>query len=390
MNKTETNDVFSDKERLDRLRLLRTVGIGPVTFRALLKRFTTAGAAIEGAREIAKANGRKKPLYVPGRHRCEQELESASAFGAAAVFLGEPHYPAMLAATEDAPPMLFTKGNMALAETRAVGIVGARNASAAGLKLTRTIAAEIADAGFAVTSGLARGIDTAAHHAAQPHRTIACIAGGLDVAYPAENESLQQAIAANGLVVTEMPFGTQPQARHFPRRNRLISGFSEGVLVVEAAVRSGSLITARFAADQGRDVFAVPGSPLDPRARGGNSLIKDGAMLVENAQDILAALPASSPVALPESPPIRLARTQPLPARTAIEVIHAESSVPKVTPREAESLLNLLSTTPVHTDDIVRQTGASTTEVMSAFLELELAGKIARHSGGKVSRIYDE
>lgn len=390
MNKTETNDTFSHKERLDRLRLLRTAGIGPVTFRSLLERFHTASAAIEGAREMAKANGRKKPLYVTGRQRCEQELEAADAFGASAVFLGEPDYPAMLAATEDAPPMLFMKGNMALNRARAVGIVGARNASAAGMKLTRTIAAEIAESGFAVTSGLARGIDTAAHHAAQAHRTIACIAGGLDIAYPAENEALQQAIAANGLLVTEMPFGTQPQARHFPRRNRLISGLSEGVLVVEAAVRSGSLITARFAADQGRDVFAVPGSPLDPRARGGNSLIKDGAMLVENAQDILDALPASAPVSPPVSQPSKLARPQAPSAHTSVEVIKVESSPPSDAPKETESLLNLLSTTPVHTDDIVRQTGASTTEVMSAFLELELAGKIARHSGGKVSRIYDE
>lgn len=387
MNKTETKSSFSHTERLARLRLVRTGGIGPVTFRALLDRFGTAEAALDGAQQMARKNGRKKPLYVPGKSRCERELEAADAFGAETLFLGEAGYPPLLAATEDAPPVIFIKGNTALARSRSIGIVGARNASAAGLKLTKSVAADLANAGFTIASGLARGIDTAAHQAALPIGTTACIAGGLDVAYPRENAALQAAIAESGLLVTEMPFGTQPQARHFPRRNRLISGLSEGVLVVEAAVRSGSLITARFAADQGRDVFAVPGSPLDPRARGGNSLIKDGAQLVESAADILAALPdhVLQPAALPVVK--KVPRHETNAAALAATALKAD-----ITPSDGalEGLLNLLSTTPVHTDEILRQTAASPHEVMSAFLELELAGKIARHSGGRISRIYDE
>jgi len=382
MNKTETGKPLTDAEKLAQLRLIRTEGIGPVTFKGLLARFGNAIEALEGAVELAKKNGRKKLLVPPSETAAESELERIERAGGHALFLGDAHYPAQLAAIEDAPPVLFAVGRLDLLNTRSVGIVGARNASVSGLKLTRTLAGALAETGITVTSGLARGIDTAAHQAAIEHATIACVAGGLDIFYPPENEALQRQIAENGLLVSEMPMGTRPQARHFPRRNRLISGLSVGVLVVEAALKSGSLITARFALEQGRDVFAIPGSPLDPRAKGGNRLIKDGAILVECADDILNELPAvvdyghtprphSALVAQKGTP---IGPISPAPSRDA-------ASAPG-------DLLGLLSSTPIHMDEVVRQSGASPEAVMAAFLELELAGEITRHSGGRVSRNY--
>lgn len=386
MNKTETDQSLTDAEKLAQLRLIRTEGIGPVTFRGLLSRFGNALAALEGAIELASKNGRRKPLAPPPKSAAERELERLEHAGGHALFLNDASYPAQLAAIEDAPPVLFAMGRLDLLTSRAVGIVGARNASVSGLKLTRTIAGALADAGITVTSGLARGIDTAAHQASLAHGTIACVAGGLDIYYPPENEALQRQITEQGLVVSEMPMGTRPQARHFPRRNRLISGLSQGVLVIEAALKSGSLITARFAAEQGRDVFAIPGSPLDPRARGGNHLIRDGAILVESAEDILNELPSAlhlghTPRAkyAPDSAPVAQMGTPigPIPASPSSGA-HTDSS----------DLLGLLSSTPIHMDDVVRLSGASTEQVLAAFLELELAGQITRHAGGRVSRNY--
>lgn len=389
MNKTETNNTLSDREKLAQLRLIRTEGVGPVMFRGLLEKFGNVLTALDGAVELSKKNGRRKPLVPPSEQACEAELDRLGRFGATALFLGAPDYPEKLAATEDAPPVLFVKGRLELLENQAVGIVGARNASVSGIKFTKQVAHDLAEAGVTVVSGLARGIDTAAHQASLEAGTVACVAGGLDIHYPPENETLQQHIGETGLLISEMPMGIRPQARHFPRRNRLISGLSDGVLVVEAAIKSGSLITARFALEQGRDVFAVPGSPLDPRAAGGNRLIRDGARLVEQAADILDELQAAPPK------PVRpVAHVTPVTTAKVSHMSHpivtkpANGHAPAIS--GGDSLLSMLSGSPVHMDDIVRTTGASADEVMATLLDLELAGKITRHTGGRISRIYDE
>ncbi|NVJ98432.1 MAG: DNA-protecting protein DprA [Alphaproteobacteria bacterium] len=392
MNKTETSNQFSDQEKLARLQLMRTDGVGPVLFRALIEKFGSGTQAIEGAVELSKINGRKRPLSPPSLQACEAELDQIERFGARVLFLGTAPYPERLAATDDAPPVLLVKGNTEHLASLSVGIVGARNASAAGMKFTSQIAAKLAEAKVTIVSGLARGIDTAAHQASLKAGTIACVAGGLDIHYPPENKALQEKIADIGLLVSEMPLGTRPQARHFPRRNRLISGLSDGVLVVEAAIKSGSLITARFAAEQGRDVFAVPGAPLDPRARGGNRLIKDGAILVESAEDILAELRPWQDQWAPEghTKGTTEERAHITPAIGPKEC-PSPAQFQSVVPRDGGTdLLSFLSDTPIHVDDIVRLSGAPADEVLSSFLELELAGKITRHSGGRVSRIYGE
>jgi len=278
---------LSTGERLARLRLIRTETVGPLSFRALIARFGTAKDAIEAVPDLAARGGRKRPLRVPSKAEAERELQAVEALGGNILFLDDVGYPPLLAAIEDAPPALIASGATHLLERPTLAIVGARNASLAGRRLTERLAREISEAGIVVVSGLARGIDTAAHKGALEGGTVAVVAGGLDVTYPRENADLQDAIAERGLLVTDEPLGTQPQARHFPKRNRIISGLSLGVLVVEAAHRSGSLITARLAGEQGREVFAVPGSPLDPRAKGANALLKSGAMLVEEAGDIL-------------------------------------------------------------------------------------------------------
>ena len=375
MNKTETLPYFSAAERLARLRLYRSDGIGPVFFRTLINRFGTAQA-------VLKADLRK-PIQFADAGQCQRELDAVAKTGGHSFFLGDPDYPARLANTDDAPPVLHAYGNPDLLNDAqpALGIVGARNASASGIKLTRMLASAVADAGVIVISGLARGIDAAAHEAALKGGTIACVAGGMDIIYPRENAKLYAAIKESGLIVSEMPLGTEPQARHFPRRNRLISGLSDGVLVIEAAERSGSLITARFAAEQGRDVFAVPGSPLDPRAKGGNRLLKDGAILVQDAADILDELTLWSPDRQPAPQTFDfIAGTKPVTPPTALgtETVTQNAS-------SSDDLVILLSHNPVHVDEIVRLSGLPTEAVLTRFLELEMAGKLIRHAGGKVS-----
>jgi DNA processing protein len=288
---------------------------------------------------------------------------------------GEPDYPAPLAAIEDAPPLIGVLGDAAMLRRRTVAIVGARNASANGRRLAETMAQGLSAAGCMVASGLARGIDTAAHRGALKAKgaTVAVVAGGLDVAYPPENADLMAEIARRGVVIAENPPGIQPQARHFPRRNRIISGLSLGVAVVEAAAKSGSLITARMALDQGREVFAVPGSPLDPRCRGSNGLIRQGAGLVESAEDILTALPPLETDA-PGDPPVP----------------GFSDSVPALTtPGEVEKahrlVLDLLGPDPVEVDELIRQCQLSAAAVMSVLLEIELAGRLERHPGQRVS-----
>lgn len=276
-------------ERLAWLRLIRSDNVGPVTFRALLARFRTAEAALFALPALAKKGGRRDFKIFP-LAEAERELDAVEAFGARLICSCEPDYPPLLAELEDAPPVLALKGHAHLAAQPTVAIVGARNASANGAAFARRIAAELGRRGQIVVSGLARGIDSAAHQGALGSGTIAVVAGGLDVIYPPENRELHARIAESGAIVAEAPFGAEPQAKSFVIRNRIISGLSQGVLVIEAGAKSGSLHTARFAAEQGRDVMAVPGSPQDPRCKGSNGLIREGAALIETADDVLAAL----------------------------------------------------------------------------------------------------
>lgn len=279
-----------ERERRDRLRLIRSESVGPVTWRRLVDRFGSAGRAIAALPDLARRGGRTAPLMIPSADDVDRELAELARLGARLLVLGDADYPPALAAIEDAPPTLAVRGNVELLARRSLAIVGSRNASISGRRLAETLAADLGRAGLVVVSGMARGIDAAAHRGALPTGTVAVVAGGIDVVYPPENASLYEAIAMAGAVVAESPPGVQPLARHFPRRNRIIAGLSAGVLVVEAALHSGSLITARLALEQNRDVFAVPGSPLDPRSRGGNDLIRQGGVLTESADDVLSTL----------------------------------------------------------------------------------------------------
>lgn len=368
-----TRRSLSPAERLDWLRLIRSENVGPITFRRLLDRFGSASEALRALPDLAKRGGRSKAMRPYPKADAARELEAIHRFGAHLLALGEPGYPALLAEVEDAPPLLLALGNPHLFDRPAVAIVGARNASTNGRNFARRLAVDLAERhGFLVVSGLARGIDTAVHDGALNGGTCAVVAGGLDVVYPPENDRLHAAIAAQGLIVSEQPLGTEPQARHFPRRNRIISGIARGVVVVEANQRSGSLITARLAGDQGREVFAVPGSPLDPRCAGTNSLLKDGAHLVENADDIAAVLKvreawepaADSPFTPPPGP------------------------LPDPSDSDRESVVLCLSANPVSVDEVIRQCQLSAPVVAMILLELELAGRLERHPGNRVSLLF--
>ncbi len=288
-------------ERLDWLRLIRSENVGPITFRRLLERFGSAAAALRAVPDLARRGGRARAIQICPRDRAEAELAAVEAAGAQLVALAEPDYPPALAHVEDAPPILCLAGNIHLLQRTVVAIVGARNASINGQRLARDLAGDLAAAGYVVASGMARGIDAAAHQGSLQGGTVGVLGGGIDVIYPKENKDLFEAVRAQGVLVSESPPGTEPQARHFPRRNRIISGISLGVVVIEARPQSGSLITARMALEQGREVFAVPGSPLDPRSRGANDLIRQGAVLTETAADVRAVLDAMqrSPLAEP-------------------------------------------------------------------------------------------
>ncbi len=278
---------LTGKERRDWLRLSLSENIGPATFGKLVARFGTATLALEALPGLSAKGGMRRPLRIAGLDFVNEVMDKAESCGAHYVMPGEVGYPEFLRHTEGAPTFLCIKGNAELANRSAIGIVGSRNASAVGRKFTRQLAAELGEAGHVIASGLARGIDTAAHEASLATGTIAVVAGGIDVIYPPENDKLHAEICNHGLMVSEMIMGSVPKAEHFPRRNRIISGLSRAVVVVEAALRSGSLITARLAAEQGRDVYAVPGSPLDPRSEGTNKLIRQGATLLTSARDIL-------------------------------------------------------------------------------------------------------
>jgi DNA processing protein len=359
----------SDQERVSLVQLARTEGIGAVTFHRLMQRYGSATEALVALPDMAKVAGKRNGITIFSKDKAEDELARVAQFGGRYVAVGDGDYPPLLAEVDAAPPLLCMSGNAALAAQQCVAIVGARNASATGRKFTRMLSERLTQAGITVVSGLARGIDTAAHEAAREMQTVAVIAGGIDHMYPPENADLQRAIAQSGLLVTEMPPNTAPKAEHFPRRNRIISGMSRAVIVVEAALRSGSLITARFAAEQGRDVFAVPGSPLDPRCEGCNKLIKDGATILTSVDDVFEALNAQSPM--------RRGLFREEPAMMQRDVSPAGV--------EREKVISLLSPTPVHLDDIVRESGLAADIVTAVLLELEIVGRAGRDGSGMVS-----
>ena len=362
-----------------RLRLARTEGIGPATYRRLIARHGNAEAALAALPGHAARAG--KALTPPSPDSVEREMAALTMLGGRFLFLDSPRYPPLLALLEDAPPAIAVLGDPGLLASRQVGLVGARAASAAGRRVAEQLAAGLVDAGLAVTSGLARGIDAAAHEGALAARgaTIAVVAGGLDVPYPAEHAALQARIAAEGgVVVAEAPLGTAPLARHFPRRNRIVAGLVLGVVVVEAAPKSGSLITARLALEAGREVFAVPGNPLDPRARGGNDLIRQGAHLTETAEDILAFLPES-----PRDLPLFAPRAAPPPGSTT----DAEAPYPAPhPPGDPAKVLELIGPTPVAVDDLVRRCQLSAPSVQAILLDLELSGLVETLPGNRVAR----
>jgi DNA processing protein len=351
-----------------RLRLIRSGQIGPVTYRQLVARFGSAQAALDALPELAARGGGRPPrIASPGE--IEQEMRAVERLGARYLFLGQSPYPSLLEQIETAPPALIVRGDPELSARPSVAIVGARNASAAACRFARQLAQALGEAGVLVISGLARGIDTAAHQGSIGHGTVGVIASGIDIAFPPENVELQEQVARQGLLIAEQPPGREPLARHFPSRNRIIAGMALGTVVVEAAPRSGSLITARLANEAGREVMAVPGSPLDPRAQGCNGLIREGATLIQSAADVIEAI---TPIGA-----IRLAQ--------ATERYVPQSVGDDVREGDRSRIVALLGHAPVPVDEIVRQAGASPSAVQTVLLELELAGRIERHAGGKVS-----
>lgn len=349
--------------------MIRTPGVGPITYRQLLLRFGSAEAALAAVPELARRGGGKAPALF-SKSAAEREFAAVEKLGARYLTLGQGLYPRALAEMESAPPLLTVMGTLSLLERPMVAIVGARNASAAACRFARGLAAELGREGVVVVSGLARGIDTAAYDGSLDSGTIAVIAGGLDIFYPPENEERQRRIAEGGLLIAEMAPGTEPRARHFPYRNRIIAGLAAGTVVIEAAPQSGSLITARLAAESGREVMAVPGSPLDPRAQGCNQLIRDGATLIQSAADVLEC--TSGLHGKLSSPSDVSSYRQPL--------IAAEAE-----PDVARRIEELLGPSPVPVDEIVRLSGAQPGSVQLVLLELDLAGRLDRHAGNRVS-----
>ncbi len=369
---------LSAAERLDWLRLARTEHVGPITFFQLLRHCGSAEAALDALPELAARGGRHQRLRPPGRAAAERELEDCERLGARLVAWREPDYPEALAQIADPPPLIAVLGNPHLLGRRTVAVVGARNASANGRLMAGRIAAGLGAEDFCVVSGMARGIDAAAHEAALDTGTVAVLAGGIDVVYPNQNQALYERIVEQGAAIAENTPGTKPLARHFPRRNRLISGLSLGVCVIEAAARSGSLITARLALEQGREVFAVPGSPLDPRCRGGNNLIRSGAILCESAADITEALAGQAPAPMAE------------PALPGFAAAPAEEPSDKVLRSARQLVVEALSPAPVTVDELIRACGQTPAVLSTVLLELELAGRLERHPGNRVSLLAED
>lgn len=356
---------------LDALRLARSRNVGPSTWMRLVRRFGTPGRALEALPELARRGGARKG-GVASVEAAEAELEAGRAAGARLLVRGAPDYPPALAEIPDPPPVLWLRGEAALLAAPSVAIVGARNASAVGLRLARMLAGDLSAAGYPVISGLARGIDGAAHEAALEGGTAAALAGCVARVYPAEHAGLAERIAEHGALVSEAPIGLEPQARHFPRRNRIIAGLSRAVVLIEAAARSGSLITAEFALEQGREVMATPGSPLDPRSEGGNALIRQGAALVRRAEDVVEALEAQTASAGFREAPVR----PPAPRR-------APPLAPERTDADLRAeVARLLGVAPVEEDELARLSGAPLAALADALMELELAGRLDRRPGG--------
>ncbi len=353
-----------------RLRLIRTDSIGPITYRQLIARFGGAEAALQALPDLARRGGRT--LSIASIAAADAEIAALDAIGATLIFIDTPAYPVLLASLESAPPVLGVRGDPGLLDRPAVAIVGARNASAAGVRFARQLAHDLADEDLVIVSGLARGIDSAAHAGAMAGGTIAVVAGGVDVVYPPENAALMAEIAEKGLILAEAMPGVEPQARHFPRRNRIIAGLAAGTLVVEGAPKSGSLITARIAAEAGREVMAVPGSPLDPRAQGCNILIREGATLVQSAADVIEALSAFGQG-----------------SQIGLRFKIAEPGIPELArdagDAERGEIARLLSPTPVAIDEIIRLSGLPSAVVATVLLDMELIGQVVRHAGGRVA-----
>lgn len=359
-----------DDDRLLRLRLIRSRRVGPATYLRLLAEHGSAAAALDALPQVAAAAGVQKYEVCP-EAVVQAELRAAARVGARMICLGDPDYPATLAEISDAPPVIWAIGRVSLMARACVALVGTRNASSLGARMTRKLAAELGEAGFTVVSGLARGIDTIAHTASLETGTVAVVAGGVDVVYPTENTEVTAKIADRGLLLSEQPLGLHPQARHFPRRNRIVSGIAQGVIVVEAAARSGSLITARCAADQGREVMAVPGHPMDSRASGANILLRDGATLIRGVDDVIEAL---------GSPP------QPLNSASAmVQDFQNPAPAPERPDGGWEArILSHLGPSPVPEDQIIRDLGATPREMAQALAVLEMSGRVTRTAGGMI------
>jgi DNA processing protein len=366
----DSADSAPPADLIDRLRLARTHRVGPVTYGQLIARFGSAARALDALPDLVRRSGGQSFKPAP-LGNVEREIAGVAKLGARHLFIDTPDYPALLAELGNAPVAMIVRGRAALFNRPAIAIVGARNASAAACRFARQLAGQLGDAGFVVVSGLARGIDTAAHSGAMQHGTVGVIASGIDISFPPENAALQRAIGDDHLLVTEHPPGTEPLARHFPHRNRIIAGSTLGTVVVEAAPRSGSLLTARMAGDAGREVMAVPGSPLDPRSHGCNGLIRDGATLVQSAADIAEAVASID---------ARMVRSPRLPFDGA--------PLSEPDDKARSELISLLGPVATAIDELIRQSGQSPQSVQLILLDLELAGRLERHAGGRVSLVF--
>ncbi len=365
-----------EAERFHRLRLIRSENVGPATFNTLIQRYGSAEEALSALPELSARGGMKRKIHIFPAEDTEAEIDAAHKAGARYVMSGEPDYPALLQHIHAPPPVLCVKGNREVLHRPGLAIVGSRNASALGIRIASEIALEMAAEGYSIISGLARGIDTAAHKASLELATVAVLAGGVDVIYPPENEMLYDEISCNGVIVSEMPPGFRPRGRDFPRRNRIVSGMALGTLVVEAAKRSGSLITARLARDENREVFAVPGSPADPRADGTNKLIKDGATLTRSAGDILEILrPMTGDLFHPSHLPLKE------------EAESYSETPPPPTEQVRNKVIALLGPVPVAIDELIRATGVEPAHVQEVLMELDLAGRLTRETPGQVALI---
>lgn len=368
------NPTLRGTDPIDALRLIRSENVGPMTFFHLVKFCGSVAKAIAMAPEISRRGGRKKPIVIASKAQAERELEALTAFGARLLFYGEPEYPRLLQIVTDAPPVLTMVGHAHLfAHDKLIGIVGARNASANGCAFARKLSTDLGAGGYTVVSGLARGVDAAAHRGALASGTVAVIGGGIDNIYPPENAELFKEITASGAILSEMPFGVKPHAHSFPARNRIIAGMTRGVAVIEASLKSGSLITAQLANDYGREVFAVPGSPMDPRCAGTNGLIKQGATMIETAQDILRAIAPMRDLPLAE------ADASGFGERGAPEISDDAMVEARLAVEQA------LSPSPTYLEDILSATGLTPHLLLAVLLEIELAGRLQRHPGAKVS-----